>query len=101
MPMERFFKGGTFQDEAYFELPANEKDFGDKVVEEVCILTRFLSLSCNKIHSRSKQELRNNMVKGGNKYPQIIVSTLHFLQYHTLCNSGFDHRNKSQEHTLA
>lgn len=99
----RISKGGTFQDGTYFELLTSEKNLVNKMAEEVCLSTRFISLTCNEIHSWSKQELLNDMVKGDNKYPQTMAASLHFLQYHTLRNNGFNRHTKSQDqgHTLA
>ena len=61
-----------------------ERKAVDMVAEESCLATLFLSLASDKLHANSKQELRNDMVKGEDKYPRTIASTLRFLQYHNL-----------------
>jgi len=43
-----------------------------------------LSLSSNKLHSQSKQESKNDLIKGEKKYPRIITAVLNFLQYHNI-----------------
>ena len=52
--------------------------------EEICLSTRFLSLASNKLYSVSKQELKNELIKGDENYPRTITSTITFIQYHTL-----------------
>ena len=44
----RISKGGTFQDGTFFELPSSEKNLVNKMAEEVCLSTRFLSLVYKK-----------------------------------------------------
>ena len=65
------------------------------MAEEICLSTRFLSLASNTLHAASKQELRNDMVKGEDKYPRTISATLRFLQYHNL--RGKQLSNKSNK----
>ena len=77
-------KTGTFSDGTYFTLDDADRNLVDKMAEEICLSTRFLSLSSDAIHSGSKQELANDMVKGEDKYPRTMASTLRFLQYHNL-----------------
>jgi len=61
-------KIGNFKVGIYFQLAENKRKLVKKMAEEVCLATQFLSLSCDEIHSRSKQELCNDMVKGENTY---------------------------------
>ena len=75
---------GTYEDGTYFQLPNGDRTLVDNMAEEICLSTRFLSLASNKLHSASKQELRNDMVKGEDKYPRTIAATLRFLRYHNL-----------------
>ena len=77
-------RSGTYEDGAYFKLTDVERKAVDMVAEESCLATLFLSLASDKLHANSKQELRNDMVKGEDKYPRTIASTLRFLQYHNL-----------------
>ena len=86
-------KSGTFDDGTYFELIVVERAMVDKMAEEICLSTRFLSLSSNALHAGSKQELRNDMVKGEDKYPRTISATLRFLQYHNLRGKQFSKKN--------
>ena len=90
-------KSGKYSNGVYFNITDNERKLVDKMAEEICLSTRFLALSCDAVHYKSKQELKNDMVKGDNKYPRTMASTLHFLQYHSLRNNnalGEEHRNK-------
>ena len=75
---------GSYEDGAYFKLTNDQRIAVDKMAEDICLSVRFLSLSSNRLHSASKQELRNDMVKGEDKYPRTIVATLRILQYHDL-----------------
>ena len=72
-------KSGTFDDGTYFKLNDAERALVNKMAEEMCLSTRFLSLSSDLIHSGSKQELVNDMVKGEDKYLRTMASTLRFL----------------------
>ena len=97
--LPRATKPGNFKDGSYFKLTNAERGAVDKVAEETCLATIFLSLSCDELHYNSKQELKNDMVKGENKYPRTIATTLHFLQYHnrkTVSNS----RNRGNNNNL-
>ena len=79
---------GTYKDGTYFKLTKDERKLVDKKAEGICLATRFLSLSSNKLHSQSKQESKNNLIKGDDKYPRTITATLNFLQYHSLWNNN-------------
>ena len=79
---------GTYKDGTYFKLTEDERKVVDEKSEEICLETRFLSLSSNKIHSQSKQELKNDLVKGDEKYPRTITATLNVLQYYSLRNNN-------------
>ena len=76
--------GGKWKDGAYFTLTSAESDKVNERAEEICLSTRFLSLSSDKIFSASKQELKNDLVKGRNNYPKTIPVVLNFLQFHKL-----------------
>ena len=73
----------SYMDGTYFELTNDERKKVDKLAKENFLTTRFLSLASDVLHYKSKQEVKNDMVKGGNKYPQIIAATLNFLQYYS------------------
>ena len=75
---------GTFKDGNYFLLSKDDRQLVDDMAEEICLSTRFLSLASDRLHSASKQELKNNLVKGINNYPKTLSATLSFLQYHEL-----------------
>ena len=64
---------------------------------EICLTTRFLLFSSRKLHSQSKQELKNDLVKGDNKYPRTILAALNFLQHHNLCSSAYKASNQPGE----
>ena len=64
------------------------KDFFDKRAEEICLSTRFISLSSKKLHFHSKQELKNDLVKCDDKHPRTISAALNFLQHHILRGYG-------------
>jgi len=51
----------------YFDMSEVERKLVDNMAEEICLSTRFLSLSSNKLHGASKQELKNDLVKGDDK----------------------------------
>ena len=79
---------GTYKDGTYFKLTEDERELVDQKAEEICLATRFLSLSSNKLHSQSKQELQNDLIKEDDKYPRTITAALNFLQYHSLRNNN-------------
>lgn len=56
----------------------------DQLAEEICIATRLLSLASNKKFAASKQELRNDLVKGKDNYPRTVAGVMKFLQFHNL-----------------
>ena len=61
------------------------------MAEEIYLSTRFLSLSNNKLHHESKQDLKNDKIKGEDNYPRTIAGVLNFLQYHSLRGKGNPH----------
>ena len=67
-----------------YRLKESKQVLVDKMVAEIYLSTRFLSLGSDKLHMWSKQELVNNMIKGDDNYPKTMTVTLHFLQYHNL-----------------
>ena len=71
--------GGSFKDGSYLKLSENDRNQMDKMAEEIFLSTMFLSLSSNIIHSGSKQEIVNDMVKREDKYPRMMAATLRFL----------------------
>ena len=81
---------GAFEDGTYFTMREEECKLVDKMSEEICLSTRFLSLASNRLHSASKQELCNDMVKVEDNYPRTIASTLRFLQNHNLRGKKVD-----------
>ena len=89
---------GTYKKGTYFALTSNERAMVDEMSEEICLSTRFLSLASNKLHAQSKQELKNDLVKGDDKYPRTIASTITFLQYHSLRNNNNYQGDKRKEH---
>ena len=48
---KKISKEGTYKDGTYFTLSTAERTLVDKMAEEICLSMRFLSLSCNEIHS--------------------------------------------------
>ena len=80
-----------FKDGTYFQLTTDERALVDDVAEEICLSTRFLALFSNKLHVASKQELKNDLVKGDDKYPRTISATMNFLQHHSLRNKNMQH----------
>ena len=85
---KKISKEGFYKDGTYFILSAVEKALVGRMTEETYLSTRFLSLSYDGIHSRSKQELKNDVVKGNNKQPRTMAATLHFPHYHDLRNNA-------------
>ena len=55
---------GKYKDGGYFKLTEDHRDLVNEKAEEIFIATRLLSLSLNKKFGASKQELRNDLVKG-------------------------------------
>jgi hypothetical protein len=53
---------GLYKDGDYFNLNDAERILVDKMLEEICLCTRFLSLASDKLHAARKQELANDMV---------------------------------------
>ena len=82
----KIYKDRTYKDGTYFYLSIAKRNLVNKIAEDICLSTRFLLLSCDDIHSRNKQGLKNDIVKGDTKYPRTMAATLHFLQYHDLRN---------------
>jgi len=80
-------KDETYKDGIYSVLSTAKRNLVDKMAKDICLSIRFLSLSCDDIRSRSKQELKTDMLKGDNKYPRMMAATLHFLQYRDLRNN--------------
>ena len=70
----------TYMEETYFTLSADERKAVDDMVEKIFLSTRFLSLSSEKLHGFRKQELKNYLTKGDDKYPRTISDTINFLQ---------------------
>ena len=58
------------------------------MAEAICLSTHFISLASNKLHAQSKQELKNGLIKGDDKYPRTIAGAIMFLQYHSLRNNN-------------
>lgn len=81
-------KRGSYKDGMYFKLTDDERKLVDSMAEEIYLSTRFLSLSSNMLHAASKQELPNDLIKGGDKYSRTIAKTITFLQYHNLRNKN-------------
>ena len=63
-------KKGTFNNGTYFNFNEDTRGLVDARTEEICLVTRFLSLSSNKLHSQSKQELKNDLIKGVIRKPR-------------------------------
>ena len=93
MAMSSLQQSGTYKDGSYFALDPSIRKQVDEKAEEICLATRFLSLSSDKLHRQSKQELKNDLVKGDDKYPRTIAAALNFLQYHSLRGHGGLPRN--------
>ena len=94
---------GKYKDGVYLKLNDDERELVSDRVEEIYITTRFLSLSSNKKFSASKQELRNNLVKGKDNYPRTVARVLKYLQFHSLhankLNTPLSLSNKKQLET--
>ena len=68
------YEGGT-----YFKLSTKDRKLVDAMAEEICLSTRFLSLASNRLHSASKQELKNDLIKGDDDCTRTIANTITFL----------------------
>ena len=94
MTIEHLFNEGTiskgekFKEGAYYKLSDAKRSSVDSMAEEICMSTRVISLSNNKLHYESKQELKNDKIKGKDNYPRTIAGVLNFLQYHNLRGKG-------------
>ena len=86
------YTGARYKDGSYFKLNKASIEMIDERAEEICIVTRLLSLSSNKKFSASKQELKNDLVKGKDNYPRTIPAVLNFIENHSLAS------NKSNAH---
>lgn len=75
---------GKYKDGGYFKLIEDHRDLVDKNTEDICIITKIMSLSSNKKFGGSKNELRNDLVKGKDNYPRTVSHILKFLQFHSL-----------------
>ena len=75
---------GKYKDGVYFRLNKNGRDIVNDRTEEIDIATRLLFISSNKNFAASKQELRNDIVKGKDNYPRTVVGVLKYLQFHSL-----------------
>ena len=64
--------------------------------EEICISTRLLSLVSQKRYGQSKQELKNDLIKGEMTYPLTISGVLNFLQCHSLTPNQSNSGNQKQ-----
>lgn len=51
-------KSGKFKDEVYYTLSGGDRKCVDKMAEEICLSTILLLLHNNKLHYKSKQELK-------------------------------------------
>ena len=70
---------GKYKNCVYLKLNDNERELVNDRAEESCIATRLLSLSSNKKFSTSKQELRNDLVKGKDNHPRTVAGVLKYL----------------------
>ena len=66
-------------DGAYFKMTDDQRKLVDEKTDEICLSTRSLSLSSNTLHSQSKQELKNDVIKVDDKYPRTVIFALNFL----------------------
>ena len=73
-------RSGTYKDGTYFKLLDDEKIIVEEKSEEIYLAIQFLSLSSNKLHSQSKQEVNNDLIKRDDKYSRTITITLICLQ---------------------
>ena len=79
---------GTYKYGTCFVFSKDDRVLVDAMAEDICLSTRFLLLASNELHSSSKQELKNGIIKGDDKYPCTITGTIAFLQYHSLRGSA-------------
>jgi len=91
-------KSGTYNDIVYFDMSEDERKLVDDIAAEIYLSTRFMSLSSNKLHGASKQELKNDLVKGGYTYPRTISRTINFIQYHSLSNRNTTVIDRDKSH---
>ena len=73
-----------YKDGIYLKLDDDKRELVNDRAEEICIATRLLSLSSNKKFLASRQELRNDLVKGKDNYPRTVAGVLKYLQFHSL-----------------
>ena len=85
---------GKCKDGPYFKFNDDECILIDNRAEEIFLATRLLSLSY-KIFAASKQELKNDIVKGKDNYPRTIVGVLNYLQFLNL-NTNIQPRPTNQ-----
>jgi len=71
-------------------LNTSTRELVNERAEEIFIATRMLLLASNKKFAASKQELKNDLVKGKDNYPRTITNMLNFLDTHFSCNSEGD-----------
>ena len=60
---------GLYKDNTHLHLDKAGRGRVNNLAEEICISTRLLSLASDKKYGASKQELKNNLVKGKDNYP--------------------------------
>ena len=75
---------GKYEDGFYFSFNDKERELVNDTAEEICIATRLLSLSSDEKFGASKQELKNDLIKGKDNYPRSVASVLNFLENHNL-----------------
>ena len=73
-----------YKDGSYFKLDEIKRALIDEKAKEINISIRLLSLVLKKLFFASKQELRNDLVKGKDNYPRTVLAVLKFLQFHSL-----------------
>jgi len=78
----KLFSLGKWKDGHYFKLNDDERIRVDNIAKEICLATRLLSLSSNKVFSANKQELNNDLLKGKDNYPRTTAGVLNYLQFH-------------------
>ena len=72
-------KPKSYKDGGYFELDEDKRNAVNERAEEICIATCLLSLSSNEKFGASKQELKNDLVKGKDNYSITISGVMNFL----------------------
>lgn len=75
---------GGWKDGTYFSVNVSERSLVDEKAEAICLATRFISLSSNKLHYHSTQELKTDIIKGGGKCIRTISAALNFLQHYNI-----------------